>query len=255
MKHARILALGTFAAALMTFAPSAASLGGAAAEAAGSTRAKTTGSKVDVRVEGIAKTLLAETAVSTKPASIDKDGKPADVCEGDTAAVALQDATSGRWTAGAFSSGLGYPVMSIEGESYPFTADYYWSFWVDDKPATTGVCGATVHKGERLLFFPQCSKESAASCPQGMFDPAVLSIVRLRRARAGKAVALKVSSLDNLTGKPSPGIGVKLSGGGHTATTDSSGKAKLTFAKAGSYKIVATAPDSVRDELTLTVTP
>jgi hypothetical protein len=87
-----------------------------------------------------------------------------------------------------------------------------------------------------------------------MFDPAVLLMKPpAKKAHAGKAVAFSVSSLANLTGKSSPGAGVKLSGGGHSATTDASGKAKLTFAKAGKYKIVATAPNSVRDEITVTV--
>ncbi len=272
MKHSRTLAVGAFAAAALTavLAPLAgqasagrSSTGQASADrvsagqsfagrAARSEPARTHVS-VDVRVEGIPSTLLPEAVVSTKATSIDKDGKPGDTCEGDTAAVALQDATHGHWTAGPFSNGLGYPVIAIKGESYPFASDYYWSFWVDGKPATTGICGATLHGGERLLFFPQCSQESAASCPRGMFDPAVLLVKRPAKARAGKAVALSVSALANLTGKPSRGAGVKLTGGGHAVTTDASGKAKLTFAKAGSYRIVATAPNSVRDELALKV--
>ncbi|HEX4837760.1 MAG TPA: hypothetical protein VFV03_04460 [Solirubrobacteraceae bacterium] len=249
MHHSRILTVGVAAAALSALV---APLAGQASS--GKAVGLSAGTPVSVRVEGISSTLLPETTVKAKAASIDKDGKPADVCAGDTAAVALQDATHGHWTAGSFSSGLGYPVIAIKGESYPFTSSYYWSFWVDGKPATTGICGATLHKGERLLFFPQCSQESAASCPQGMFNPAVLAIKRPAKARAGKAVALSVSALANFTGKASPGVGVKLSAGGHTATTDASGKAKLTFAKAGSYRIVASAPDSVRDELTVKVT-
>jgi hypothetical protein len=211
------------------------------------------GTRVSVRVEGISSTLLAETSVSATATSIDKDGKPADTCEGDTAAVALQDATKGSWTAGTYSSGLGYPVVGIRGESYPFTSDYYWSFWVNGKPATTGICGATLHAGEHILFFPQCAEESASKCPQGQFNPAVLELTGPASARAGKAITLSVSSLANLTGKTSPGAGVKLSAAGHTVTTGASGKAKLTFAKAGSYKIVASAPNSIRDELTVKI--
>jgi hypothetical protein len=205
-------------------------------------------------VEGLSKTLLPETTVVTKAKTIDRDGKPADVCEGDTGAVALEDATHGHWTAGAFYSGLGYSVEGIEGESYPFSSSYYWSYWIDDKPATTGICAA-LHAKEKLLFFPQCSQESASSCPQGMFAPAVLLVKpSAKKAHAGRAVAFSVSALANLTGKPSPGAGVKLTGGGRSATTDASGKAKLTFAKAGSYRVVASAPDSVRDEITVRVT-
>ncbi|HEY2631022.1 MAG TPA: hypothetical protein VGI26_01445 [Solirubrobacteraceae bacterium] len=248
MKHARTLAVGAFAVAALSIL--AVPLVGQAStgKAAGSS-----GVQASVRVEGLSKTLLSETTVSAKAKTIDKDGKPADVCEGASGAVALEDATKGHWTAGGFFSGLGYSVEGIEGESYSFSSDYYWSLWIDNKPATTGICAA-VHAKEKLLFFPQCSKESEAACPQGMFDPAVLLIKGpMKKAHAGKAVAFSVSSLANLTGKPSPGAGVKLTGGGHSVSTNASGKAKLTFAKAGKYKVLATAPNSVRDEIAVTV--
>ncbi len=243
MKHSRILAVGVFVAA---------ALSSLALPLAG--QASSGGTQASVRVEGLSKTLLPETTVNAKPKTINKDGKPTDVCEGASGAVALEDATHGRWVAGGFFSGLGYSVEGIEGESYSFTSSYYWSLWIDNKPATTGICAA-LHAKEKLLFFPQCSKESESSCPQGMFNPAVLLVKGpAKKAHAGKAVAFSVSSLANLTGKPSPGAGVKLSGGGHSASTDASGKAKLTFAKAGKYKVVATAPNSVRDEIKVTVT-
>jgi hypothetical protein len=249
MKHSRTLAAGALSVAALSSL--ALPLAG---QAASSKPAGPSGIQASVRVEGLSKTLLTETTVNAKAKTINKDGKPADVCEGASGAVALEDATHGHWTAGEFFSGLGYSVEGIKGESYSFTSSYYWSLWIDNKPATTGICAA-LHAKEKLLFFPQCSKESESSCPQGMFNPAVLLVKSpAKKAHAGKAVAFSVSSLANLTGKPSPGAGVKLTGGGHSATTDASGKAKLTFAKAGKYKIVATAPDSVRDEITVTVT-
>lgn len=244
MKHLRTFAAGVSLVALLslsalTAAPALAGKGGL---------------PVSVRVEGIAKTLLSETTVQTKATSIDKDGKPADVCSGDTAAVALQDATKGNWSAGTFSTGLGYPVTAIIGESYPFTSSYYWSFWIDNKPATTGICGATLHAKEQLLFFPQCSQESASACPQGMFDPQVLDLKAPAHVRVGHPLNVSVFSLANFTGKSTPAAGVKVSGGGKSATTSSSGKAKLTFAKAGTYKLAASLTGSVRDELTVKVT-
>jgi hypothetical protein len=248
MKHSRTLALGASAAvaiALAVLSPSALAASG------GNKGGKST--PANVRVEGISKTLLAETTVLTKAASIDPDGKPADTCEGDTAAVALQDATKGNWTAGPFSSGLGYSVVGLFGESYPFTSSYYWSFWIDDKPGTVGICGATLHAKEKLLFFPQCSQESASACPQGMFDPAVLLLKGASHVRVGHPLNLRVFSLANFTGKSTPATGVKVAGGGHSVTTSAAGKAKLKFAKPGTYKVLATAADSVRDELTVKV--
>ncbi len=261
MKHAYLIAAGALAAAALPAV--ALPLAGQASEGravnssgAAVARPSSWGVRplgVSVRVEGLASTLLAETTVNTKATSIDKDGKPADRCEGDTAAVALQDATGGHWTAGTFSSSLGYPVIGIRGESYPFTSAYYWSFWIDGTPATTGICGATLHKGEHLLFFPQCSQESASSCPQGTFNPAVLELRGPATARVGKHVTLSVKSVENLTGQASAGAHVKLRAAGRTVTTGASGRAKLTFTKAGRFRIVATAPDSIRDELTVRV--
>lgn len=211
------------------------------------------GTPVSIRIEGMKRTLLAETTLKVKARSIDPDGKPADTCEGDTAAAALQLATKGKWTAGAYYSGLGYSVAGLFGESYPFTSDYYWSFWVDGKVATTGICGATLHPGEKLLFFPQCSKESAAECPDGLFDPPVLQIGAPKHARADSTITVTVSSLNNLTGKAAPGAGVKLKLGKRTVTTNAAGKARLRLAKAGKAQIFATATGAIRDEFTVSV--
>jgi hypothetical protein len=214
---------------------------------------KKPGTPVSVRVEGMSSTLLPETTVHTKAMSIDPDGKPADVCEGNTLAVALQDATHGHWTAGIFSSGLGYPVVGIFGESYPFTSSYYWSMWIDEKPATVGICGATVHPGERLLFFPQCSQENSSQCKLGMFDPPVLSLTGPKSARVGSTITVHVSSLANLTGKPSPGAGVSVKLGSAIVQTNASGKARVRLRKAGVAHLVANVAGAIRDELTVSV--
>jgi hypothetical protein len=248
MKHSRITAAGAFAAAVLSLALLAPS----ALAAAGAHKGRG-GTSASVRVEGLTKTLLPQTTVLVKAMSIVKDGKPADVCEGVSGAAALQIATKGDWTAGPFSVGLGYPVFGIFGESHPFSSSYYWSFWIDDRPASTGVCAA-LHAKEKLLFFPQCSQESASACPQGMFDPPVLLIRGAAHVRVGHPLELSVFSLANLTGKSTPAKGAKVSGGGRSATTGKSGKAKLRFAKAGTYTVLASASESVRDELTVRVT-
>jgi hypothetical protein len=252
MKHVRTLAASASAAAAVSLLVVALGVSPALAASGGKGGGK--GTSASIRIEGISKTLLAETTLQVKAASIVKDGKPADVCEGVTAAAALQEATKGSWTAGTFSAGLGYPVVGIFGESYPFTSSYYWSFWIDDKPGTVGICGATLHAKEKLLFFPQCSQESASACPQGMFDPPVLSLKGATHVRVGHPLNLSVFSLANFTGKSSPAAGAKVTGGGKTVTTGKSGKAKLKFAKPGTYTVLATATESVRDELSVKVT-
>jgi hypothetical protein len=226
-------------------------LGGPAA--AGSLAApKSKGVSVNLRVEGMHATLL-DTTVDARSTSIDPDGKPADTCEGLIAAAALQEGTKGKWTAGEYFSGLGYPVVGIFGESYPFTSAYYWSFWIDGKVASAGICTAALHPGEKLLFFPQCSKESASECPQGLFDPAVLELKGRTHARVGQTVTVKVLSRANLTGKPTPGKGVSVKAAARTVVTDGSGRARLRFAKAGRYEVVAGGQDMIRDELTVIV--
>lgn len=247
MKHSRHLTLAC-ASALALASIAAGSLSGPAFAAKSSG-----GTRVDIRVEGMHSTLLPETTLSVKARSIDPDGKPSDTCEGDTAAVALQVATKGKWKAGAYYSGLGYSVEGLFGESYSFTSAYYWSFWVDGKVASAGICGATLQTGEHLLFFPQCSKESAEQCPDGLFDPPVLEVGGPKRARVGKTIAVRVRSLENLTGKPSPGAGVKLQLGKQTVTTNAAGKARLRLTKTGKAHILASEPGAIRDELTVSV--
>jgi hypothetical protein len=244
MKHARLILIGASIAALSL---------STAVPAATASKRHAKGVPVNVRVEGMHKTLL-NAVVDVRATTIDPDGKPADVCTGVSAASALQEATAGKWAAGSYYSGIGYSVEGIFGESHPFTSAYYWSFWVDGKEASAGICGiAPLHPGEQLLFFPQCSKKSAAECPQGLFVPPVLELKAPTRARVGKALVVKVLARANLTGKPSPGVGVSVSAAGQTVRTKGSGTAKLTFAKPGTYRIVATEQNAIRDELTVRV--
>jgi len=211
------------------------------------------GVPVQIRIEGTGSTLLKETSLVAVARRIDPDGKPGDVCEGDTAAAALQEATHGHWTAGAYYSGLGYSVEGILSETHAFNSPYFWSFWIDGHSSSTGICGAKLKAGEHLLFFPQCSKQSATECPQGLFEPAVLELTGPRTAHAGQTISLSVHSLANATGKSTPAAGVTVSAGGSSAKTDSGGHAKLRLARAGRYEVLANGPGAVRDELTVSV--
>lgn len=245
MKHSRRLTLACASTAALACI--------FAALLSGTALAAKPGTRVHIRVEGMHSTLLPETTLSVKAQSIDPDGKPSDTCEGDTAAAALQLATKGKWKAGAYYSGLGYSVEGLFGESYSFSSSYYWSFWIDGKVASAGICGATLHPGEKLLFFPQCSKESAEQCPDGLFNPPVLEVNGPQRARVGKTILVRVSALANLTGKASPAAGVKLRLGKQTVTTNAAGKARLRLRKAGKAVVLASEPGAVRDELTVRV--
>jgi hypothetical protein len=210
------------------------------------------GVKVFIRVEGPTRTLLPETALTVAPERVDPAGKPEDACTGATAAAALQQATHGRWQ-GKYYSGLGYSVEGIDGVLYSFSSPYYWSFWIDSKPASVGICSAKLHAGEHLLFFPQCSKESASVCPAGLFDPPVLELRGPRKARVGQTITLHVLALENAKGTPAGAKGAIVSGLGASVKAKAGGIVRLHLRKAGHFMLRASAPGAIRDELAITV--
>jgi hypothetical protein len=118
------------------------------------TAAIAAGTAVTVRVEGAKRTLLAPTVVHTRGGSITKGGAPAGACPATTAAGALDQATHHSW-GGTYSSSVGgIEVLTILGETHKFTSPFFWEIWADNVPATTGICGLKLHRGERLLFAP-----------------------------------------------------------------------------------------------------
>jgi hypothetical protein len=202
---------------------------------------------VTVRVEGLTETKLAATTVTTTTEPVVKDSDPEHSCPGTSAAGALEIATHGSW-AGTWFGGLGYSVDTILGENHSFEEGFYWSFWLDEKEAATGVCGAALQPGDRVLFFPAstCFGEEcpAPSLPLGVEAPA--------SARVGEPVAVVVKRY-SFGGESTPLAGAGVSGGGASATTDGAGRATLTFGAAGPVVVVATAPASIRAEATVCV--
>jgi hypothetical protein len=203
---------------------------------------------VTVRAEGLTQTLLPPTEVTTTTTPVIKDGK--DECSGTSAAGALQIATSGNWD-GEWFSGLGYSVETIEGESYPFTQPYYWSFWFDNRPATVGICLTQVHSGDSILFFPECFSETAGVCPASPPNP--LGIDAPADVEVNRPVMVTVTSYANATGAASPAVGADVSGEGVSATTNSDGQATVSFSSSGQFILHATAPGSVRTEADICV--
>ena len=192
----RILALGgaTFALLLIS---------AAAAVAAGTT--------VSVRVEGLNRTLLPTTIVHTHAGPITKDGTPGSTCPATSAAGALNVATHGRW-GGSYSSSEGLSVTQILGETHTFTSPNYWSFWVNNRYATSGICGEKLHAGEQLLF--------AAVSQKGNPFPIVLS--GPSHATAGRPFELKVMYY-NARSKATPLAGAHVRGAGLNAVSSKQG--------------------------------
>ena len=159
--------------------------------------------------------------------------QPRAPCPGTSAAGALELATSGSWS-GTWFSGLGYSVETIAGESHPFEAgapaNFFWSFWLDNKPASTGICEAELNPGDSVLFFPECFSETGA-CPPAPNPLGIVAPPVAERRLADQPVA--VTSYANASGAASPAVGATVTGGGASATTDSAGKATLTFSAPG----------------------
>jgi hypothetical protein len=199
---------------------------------------------VTVRVEGPSETLLLPKPVTTTTEAVIKDGKSEDSCTGTSAAGALQLATAGDWN-GQWFSGLGYTVETIDGQSFPFTQPYYWSFWLDDKPATTGICGAELSTGDSVLFFPECFSETIGVCPT---PPNPLGIEAPASVEQDSPVTVNVTSYANSTGTPSPAVGATVTGASANVTTEAKGHATVTFSTTGTAVLRASASGSVRAE-------
>jgi hypothetical protein len=197
---------------------------------------------VTVRVEGAATTVLAPTQVTTTTVPMEKEGHS---CSGTSAAGALQLATTGNWSGHWYEEG-GFFVETIGSESFVKSPSGYWSFWLDNKAATKGICESELEPGDSILFFPECFGECPAPPnPLGIEAPAV--------AEVGEAVTVTVASYANANGAKSPASGASVSYEGTQETTDASGHATPRFSHAGAMTVRVTAPHAVRTETTICV--
>jgi len=203
---------------------------------------------ITVRVEGLTKTLVPPTAVTLTSGSVTKDGKAADSCSGLSALGALQDATKGAWSGSWSKSYRQYFISAIEGQAYSSSASYYWSVWVNDKPAQLGACELYPAAGSSIVFFPDYDGKSKSTVAAN-----VLGISAPIEVLVGKPFKVLVTSYANATGKPSPQAGASVSVAGAHASTSSSGQATLTVASAGVVELHASAPNAVRDETAICV--
>ncbi|MGH2903770.1 MAG: hypothetical protein ACRDK7_09330 [Solirubrobacteraceae bacterium] len=123
--------------------------------------------------------------------------------------------------------------MSIAGKEFPFEEsspqNYYWSFWLDDKESSVGVCEAELSAGDQVLFFPECY---GASCPAA---PNVLAIEAPATAEVGRSTMVTVLSYPNAGGEPKPAVGAAVTGGGAAPAlpTNAQGQTSLTLTSHG----------------------
>jgi hypothetical protein len=205
---------------------------------------------VSVRVEGLTATLLPPTQTTTTNVPMSKDGNLGHACPGTTALAALNTATSGNWSGPWNETFNQYEVFSILGENHVFepeaTANYYWSFWLDERESQIGACEAQIEPGDRVLFFPSCY---GSACPPA---PSPLGIEAQASANVGEAVSVSVNRYGT-GGEASPQQGATVAGASAPVLTDSTGKATVAFATPGSYMLRASAPEAVRTETAICV--
>ena len=217
-------------------------LGGVAAIVALALSAPALGAKpsVTVRVEGIKRTLLPATVAHAEPGSVTKGGTPAGTCPGSSGAGYFDSATHHRWS-GSYSSGLGIEVINVLGETHKFTSPAYWSVWVNNRFATTGLCDLKLKPGDQLLLAPAPVK--------GSTYPIILTAPA--HAKAGTPFTVKASYFTS-KGASKPLAHVKVTGVG--AVTDEHGATTVTATRAGRLTLVATLKGYIRAEATVTVT-
>src|SRR5437588_2610921 len=109
------------------------------------------GTQVTVRVEGKKRTLLAPKSVHTHAGFISRGGAPAGACPATRGAGALDVATKHRWSATWFSSLNDFEIKTILGDTET-TKKFYWAIWINNRFATTGACGLTLHRDDQLMF-------------------------------------------------------------------------------------------------------
>jgi len=177
--------------------------------------------EVTVRVEGDTATLVREVRLETPRGTVGKN--PRQRCAGGAALGALHVATGGRWNGAWFD--LGYLIQSIRGERHDGDPTF-WSFWLNNRLATTGVCQAELEDGDEVLFFvDRCVYDPVAQACEN--DPVLPLAVRApRRATTGRAFTVTVVRYDSVgRTKPVPGATVRV--GDRAYQTGGRGRARV----------------------------
>jgi hypothetical protein len=162
-------------------------------------------------------------------------------------ASALQAATKGAWSASWSSSLSDWEVLKILGETDNYTTTHsYWEVFVNDVPASTGICGIKpLHGGEQILLAAVGASESPAD-PLGLELPSTATVQGRFTAKVVYYTA---------KGQPKPLAGATVVFPGHTTKTNAHGETEsLIPTSAGSFVLRAYKQGYIRTEATLKVT-
>jgi hypothetical protein len=199
--------------------------------------------KVTVRVEGLKKTRLLATTTSGRSGWITKGGTPSGQCSGRSAAGALDAATRHNWNGSWSAKYQALSVIGILGERHPFSSQDYWSLWVNNKYASSGVCGIALKPGEQLLF--------AAEPDNATWYPTVLSAPH--NASAGHPFTVKLTGYSSSGRKPLKGVAIT-GNGIQSVKTNHSGQATIKDGHSGRLVLRASPKGFVRSEAVVHVT-
>ena len=187
-----------------------------------------------MRVEGKNKTLLAQTAPLSGLATLSRGGHS---CTANTGAAALQAATHGSWGGTWSSQYKDFEITKIKGETDSYSATKsYWEVFVDDKPASTGVCNLKLKGSDEILFAAVGNSEKPGS------PIAIKAITPATSETAGQVVAVAYSS----KGKAAPLAGATVTvGGKNVGKTNAKGIVNFEHA---SGTVVVSKTGYIRDE-------
>jgi hypothetical protein len=202
---------------------------------------------VNLRVEGQSRTIF-DGAVTTDGHQITTQSGGTHPCDGTnagahptpvpTATAALDDGARLNgfgWDADWFDSFQDYIVKRVADESA--TSSQFWGYAVNFRFAQRGGCQMRVNQGDEVLWIFDAFSKSH-----------VLKLAGPSAATTGTPVTVTVT--DGADGSPQAGASVG------AAQTGSDGRATLSFADAGVYRLKAERADSVRSNaLTLCVDP
>ena len=214
---------------------------------------------VTVRVEGADRTLQPTTAVTLPGPAADKTGEGGTTCSPTSGGSALEAAVGGDW--GGRADAQGQRVERIRGVTHLLGDEYagaYWALYVNDRPASTGLCSITPQQGDELVLYPACGGSTS-----GCFSGEPLNLAAPATARPGEAFSVQVHETtttynpnppyDSST-TTSPSGGASVTGGGASATTGGDGRATITLDQRGPVTLVATKGSFVREGVTVCVT-
>jgi len=212
---------------------------------------------VTVRVEGASATLVRQ--VSVQPSSsvtVDKSSEGGTTCDGASGGGALELATAGDW--GGRADAQGQRVERVKNETYLLGNEFsgrFWALYVNNAPASTGICGVTPQEGDEILLAAACG-----GATDGCFTGDPLDIRGPRTAAPGQAFNVHVDEWTSDFTNPTPAASrqdsdaATVTGGGQTVTTDQRGNAAVTLTDRGPVELVTTKDGRIRDEVSVCVT-